>query len=112
MLVAQHDQRGYRVPAKCTVHHGQPRALHPLGATGWQHRAAECNVSRAFRLAGEYVWATVINHEQRMVIYQKRAVDQAACKVKEFKYALHRAVLPLATRFRGISYHRELDTML
>lgn len=84
------------------------RRVQPDGAIGLLNETWHVTC----RLAGEYVWATVITHEQRLVIYHKRAADKPTHKVKEFKYALHEPVRPLVQRFRRTSYRRKLDTML
>ena len=64
------------------------------------------------RLADEYVWATIITQEHRLVIYHKPAADRPAHQVREFYYAIHESIAPLADRFRRTSYRRKLDTML
>ena len=84
------------------------RQVQPDGTIGLLNE--KWHVTR--RLAGQYVWATVVTHEHRLVIYHKRAADQPAYKVKEFEYALHEPVRPLAKHFRRTSYRRKMDTML
>jgi putative transposase len=64
------------------------------------------------RLAGEYVWATIVVHEHRLVIYHKPDANQTAHQVKEYHYAIHESVVPLVDRFRRTSYRRKMDTML
>ncbi len=100
-----------RLPAELPITAGRVhfiRRVQPDGAITLLNET--WHVTR--RLAGEYVWATVVTHEQRLVIYHKRAADKPAYPVKEFKYALHEPVAPLIKPFRRTSYRRKLDTML
>lgn len=64
------------------------------------------------RLAGKYVWATIITHEQRLRIYYKAAQDAPVRLLKEFKYEIPEPVRPLTARFRRTSRRRKMDTML
>jgi len=62
--------------------------------------------------AGQYVWATVVTHDQRLRIYYRASTHAAVHLLKEFKYAIHEPVLPLNDRFRQTLRRRKMDTML
>jgi putative transposase len=64
------------------------------------------------RWTGQYVWATVITHEQRLRIYYRASAQAAVRLLKEFKYAIHEPVLPLTPRFARTTRRRKMDTML
>jgi len=64
------------------------------------------------RLAGHYVWATVVTHEQRLRVYSKRTAHSPVRLVKEFRYALPEPVQPVPKRFRRTARRRRMDTML
>ncbi len=64
------------------------------------------------RLAGEYVWATVSTARRRLMIYHRRSAQARVRLVKQFRYALHEQVSPLAPEFRRPYRRRKLFTML
>ena len=64
------------------------------------------------RLQGQYVWATIWTHEQRLRIYYRSSVHAHVRLLKEFKYAIPERVQPLTARFRRVSRRRKMDTML
>ena len=64
------------------------------------------------RLAGQYVWATIVTHEQRLRIYHKRTAHGPVRLIKEFRYELPEPVRPVPTRFRHVTRRRRMDTML
>jgi putative transposase len=64
------------------------------------------------RLAGKYVWATIITHEQRLSIYYKPSQHAHSRLLKEFKYEIPEPVQPLTARFQRVSKRRKMDTML
>ena len=64
------------------------------------------------RLAGKYVWATVVTHEQRLRVYYKRTAHSPVRLVKEFRYDLPEPVQPVSKRFRRTARRRRMDTML
>lgn len=64
------------------------------------------------RLAGQYVWATILTHEQRLRIYYKPSPHAHTRLLKEFKYAIPEPVQPLTARFQRVSKRRKMDTML
>jgi hypothetical protein len=64
------------------------------------------------RLAGQYVWATVVTHEHCLRIYHKHAADSPVRLVKAYPYALPEPVRPLPACFRRTTRRRRMDTML
>jgi putative transposase len=64
------------------------------------------------RWAGQYVWATVLTHDQRLRSYYRASAHGAVRLLKEFTYAMHEPVLPLTERFRQTLRRRKMDTML
>jgi putative transposase len=64
------------------------------------------------RLKGQYVWATIWTHEQRLRIYYRTSAHTHVRLVKEFKYTIPERVQPLTARFRRVSRRRKMDTML
>lgn len=64
------------------------------------------------RLAGEYVWATVALHEQRLRIYHRRSRSERVRLRKVFRYSLDEAAVPLQTQFKRYERRRNMFTML
>jgi putative transposase len=64
------------------------------------------------RLAGEYVWATLTLHEQRLRIYHRRSAHESVCLRKSFHYTLDEAVVPLQSQFKRFLRRRNMFTML
>ena len=64
------------------------------------------------RLAGHYVWATIITHEQRLRVYHRRSSRHPARLIKEFPYPISEPVLPLLPQFKRFVTRRRIHTML
>jgi putative transposase len=64
------------------------------------------------RLVGEYVWATVTLHEQRLRIYHRRSRRGQVCLRKVFPYPLDEPVAPLQSQFKRFERRRNMFTML
>lgn len=64
------------------------------------------------RLAGQYVWATITTHRQRLSIYYRRAANQPVRLVKTYQYALPESVVPLQPEFKRPYRRRRMSTML
>lgn len=64
------------------------------------------------RLAGEYVWATVTLHEQRLRIYHRRSRLEHVCLRKVFQYQLDEPVVSLQAQFQRYERRRNMFTML
>jgi putative transposase len=64
------------------------------------------------RLAGEYVWATVSLHEQRLQIYHRRSRSEPIRLRKTFHYSLDEPVVPLQSQFKRYERRRNMFTML
>lgn len=93
------------------ITHGRVHFLRQVATDGTISLLNETwHVSR--RLEGEYVWATIITHEQRLRIYYRPSEHTRARLLKEFKYEITEPVQPLAVRFQRVSRRRKMDTML
>jgi len=64
------------------------------------------------RLAGQYVWATVITNRRRLQIYHRQSEKARVRLVRAFRYALHEQVVPLAAQFQRPYQRRRMFTML
>ena len=64
------------------------------------------------RLAGQYVWATISTTRRRLQIYHRQSDKARVRLVKEFRYALHEQVVPLAAQFQRPYQRRRMFTML
>lgn len=64
------------------------------------------------QLAGEYVWATLALHEQRLRIYHRRSDREPVCLRKEFRYLLDESVVRLQAQFNRLERRRNMFTML
>jgi putative transposase len=64
------------------------------------------------RLAGQYVWATISPTRRRLQIYHRQSDTARVRLVKEFRYALHEQVVPLAVQFQRPYQRRRMFTML
>lgn len=64
------------------------------------------------RLANRYVWATVITHEHRLVIYHRPSPHAPARRIKTFPYQLPESVCPLRPEFKRPYPRRRIFTML
>ena len=63
------------------------------------------------RLAGQYVWATITLHEQRLRIYHRRSAHDPIQLRKIFRYSLAEPVTPLQTQFKRFGRRRNVFTM-
>jgi len=63
------------------------------------------------RLAGQYVWATIVTHEQRLKIYHQRSAQQSLRWLKTFRYEIAEPVHPLRAEFRRSHRRRKVCTM-
>lgn len=63
------------------------------------------------RLAGQYVWATIVTHEQRLTIYHQRSAQQPLRRIKTFRYEIAEPVRPLRPEFRRSHRRRKVSTM-
>jgi len=64
------------------------------------------------RLAGQYVWATLWTHQQRLDIYYRRSLHVKARLLKTYYYAMPESVLPLRPEFKHRRRRRKMGTML
>jgi len=64
------------------------------------------------RLAGRYVWATVVTHERVLRIYHKRDEQAPVRVVKTFSYSFHEPVVALRAEFKRDKSRRKMCTML
>lgn len=63
------------------------------------------------RLAGQYVWATIVTHEQRLKIYHQRSAHESLRWLKTFRYEIGEPVRPLRPEFRRSHRRRKVCTM-
>jgi len=63
------------------------------------------------RLAGQYVWVTLVTHEQRLNIYHQRSAQQPLRWLKTFRYEIAEPVRPLRTEFCRSHRRRKVCTM-
>lgn len=63
------------------------------------------------RLAGQYVWATIVTHEQCLKIYHQRSAQQPLRWLKTFRYKIAEPVRPLRPEFRRSHRRRKVCTM-
>lgn len=63
------------------------------------------------RLAGQYVWATIVTHEQRLKIYHQRSAQHPMRWRKTFRYEIAEPVRPLRPEFRRSHRRRQVCTM-
>jgi len=63
------------------------------------------------RLAGQYVWATVVTHQHRLAIYHRRSEHAPVRLVKVFRYEIHEPLVPLLPRFTRPYRRRKMSTM-
>jgi hypothetical protein len=63
------------------------------------------------RLAGQYVWATIVTHEQRLKIYSARSAQHPLRWLKTFRYEIAEPVRPLRPEFRRSHRRRKVCTM-
>jgi Integrase core domain len=64
------------------------------------------------RLAGQYVWATVITHVQRLEIYHRRSERAAARLVKVYEYAIAEPVQRLQPQYRRFRVRQSVPKLL
>jgi hypothetical protein len=63
------------------------------------------------RLAGQYVWTTIVTHEQRLKIYHPRSAHEPLRWLKTFRYEIDEPVRPLRPEFRRSHRRRQVCTM-
>jgi putative transposase len=63
------------------------------------------------RLAGQYVWATVVTHKRRLEIYHWRRAGAITRLVKVLRYEIHEPVASLNSRFKRRERRRRISTM-
>ena len=64
------------------------------------------------RLAGQYVWATLWTHRQRLEIYQRRSLQAKARLLKTYRYAMPEPVVLLRPEFKRGHRRRKVSAML
>ena len=64
------------------------------------------------RLAGQYVWATLATHTQRLKVYYRRGDEERVHLVKVFHYEISEPVAPLSQAFKRSHRRRNMFTML
>jgi hypothetical protein len=64
------------------------------------------------RLAGQYIWATVITHRHTLQICFRRAANRPVRLVRQYTYPFSEPVAPLRPQFRRPYPRRKVSTML
>jgi putative transposase len=64
------------------------------------------------RLAGEYVWATIVTHRGELRIYHRASGQGVVRLVKRFAYPLAEPIMALSAEFRRPQRRRNMFTML
>jgi putative transposase len=115
---ARHHSHRVRLTAKDI--HALPVAL-PLtaGRIHFLRRVGEDGMIRVLnepwkvdkRLAGQYVWATVVTHKRRLEIYHWRRAGEGARLLKVLRYEIHEPVALLNPRFKRRECRRQISTM-
>jgi putative transposase len=63
------------------------------------------------RLAGHYVWATLVPHQHRLKIYHRRSQQDRVRLVKVFHYQIPERVAPLLPQFKRRARRRKMSAM-
>ncbi len=63
------------------------------------------------RLAGQYVWATIVTHKRRLEMYHWRCAGEGARLVKVVRYEIHEPVARLNPCFKRRERRRQVSTM-
>lgn len=63
------------------------------------------------RLAGHYVWATIVTHRRQLQIYYRHCAQASVRLVKVFRYKIHEPVARLLPKFRRRGRRRKMFTM-
>lgn len=63
------------------------------------------------RLAGHYVWATIVTHTRQLEIYYRRCAQAPVRLVKVFRYEIHEPLSRLLPRFKRRCRRRKMFTM-
>ena len=66
----------------------------------------------AKRLAGQYVWATIWTHKQKLEIYHRHSPQSEVRLVKTYEYAIADPIVPLPPQFKRSHRRRKMCTML
>jgi putative transposase len=99
------------VPAELPITAGRIHFIRQVDEEGFVSLLnEEWKVDR--RLAGQYVWATVMTHEQRLRIYHRRSGEVPVRLVKTFHYRIPESVAPLLPEFQRPHRRRNMFTML
>lgn len=99
------------LPAELPISAGRLHFIRQVDAEGFLSLLnEEWRVGK--RLVGQYVWATIISHQRRLMIYHRRAVDAPVRLIKTFHYELPEPVAPLLAEFRRSHRRRDMFTML
>ena len=64
------------------------------------------------RLAGQYIWATILTHQRQLCIYFRRSLRHRTRLVKVFRYDFPEPVVGLRPEFKRSRRRRRMFTML
>ncbi len=64
------------------------------------------------RYAGQYVWAVIWTHRERLEVYSRRSADHPVRRLHTWRYVLPQPAVPLQPEFRRHLRRRKMSTML
>lgn len=99
------------VPAALPITAGRLHFIRQVDAEGFLSLLNE-DWKVGKRLAGQYVWATIVTHQRRLVMYHRRSADEQVRLVKTWHYEIPKPVAPLLGEFKRSHRRRNMFTML
>lgn len=99
------------LPAELPITEGRLHFIRPVDQGGLLSLLNE-NWKVDKRLAGEYVWATLLTHKRQLKIYHRRSADDPVRLIKTFHYEISEAITPLLPEFKRSHRRRNMFTML
>lgn len=99
------------VPAALPITAGRLHFIRQVAAEGFLSLLNE-DWKVGKRLAGQYVWATIVTHQRRLVMYHRRSADEQVRLVKTVHYEIAEPVAPLLAEFKRSHRRRNMFTML
>ncbi len=64
------------------------------------------------RYVGQYVWAVIWTHRERLEVYYRRSADHPVRRLRTWRYDLPQLAVPLQPEFRRRPRRRKMSTML
>lgn len=99
------------IPERLPITAGRVHFLRPVEADGAITLLNErWPVGR--RYAGQYVWAVIWTHRERLEVYYRRSVHHSVRRLRSWHYVLPQPAVPLRPEFRRRHRRRPMSTML